>query len=189
MMTNSNQESTKTDVSISGWAANIIALIFMPVIGLLVLIPYWLIWGEIPVLNQINSLGQGVVVLVSIVVSVVIHEGLHGLGFVQFGKLPWSAVEFGFHWKAFAPYAHCESEMTARAYRGSVFLPGLILGILPSLAGLIIGNGWVVAYGVLMLMAAGGDFIILWVIRAVPATAIVVDHPSRPGCSILSQSS
>jgi hypothetical protein len=34
-------------------------------------------------------------------------------------------------------------------------------------------------------LAAGGDALILWLLRGVPAGRLVRDHPSKPGCLVL----
>jgi hypothetical protein len=74
--------------------------------------------------------------------------------------------------------------MTAFAYRVSVALPGVILGALPGLMGLMWRNGWLTVYGALMSIAALGDLIVLWLIRSVPGDARVQDHPRAPGCIV-----
>jgi hypothetical protein len=78
--------------------------------------------------------------------------------------------------------------MTARAYRTAVLLPGIILGVLPAIVGLLIGSFWLTLFGAIMVMAAGGDLAVLLAVRDVPATAIVRDHPTKPGCEVLTQS-
>jgi len=35
------------------------------------------------------------------------------------------------------------------------------------------------------IFAAGGDLLVLWVIRNVDARAMVQDHPSRAGCLVV----
>jgi hypothetical protein len=114
-----------------------------------------------------------------------VHEALHALGFVVFGRATKGAIRFGFHWKALALYAHSDQPMSASAYRKSIVLPVVALGIVPCGMGLLFGMGGLYAYGVLMAVAASGDLLILWVIRRVPGSAFVLDHPARPGCYVL----
>jgi hypothetical protein len=39
--------------------------------------------------------------------------------------------------------------------------------------------------GALFVLATGGDLLVLWVIRELPASALVEDHPTRAGCYVL----
>lgn len=64
-------------------------------------------------------------------------------------------------------------------------MPGLVLGIFPSLIGIITGYGWIMLFGLLFLLAAGGDILIIWLIRNVEAGKLVKDHPTRAGCCII----
>jgi hypothetical protein len=98
------------------------------------------------------------------------------------GRVPWREVRFGL--KGLVVYAHCRVPMKASAYRVSVALPGVVLGVLPGLIGLIRGNGWLTVYGALMSIAALGDLIVLWLIRRVAGDTRVQDHPRAPGCIV-----
>lgn len=117
--------------------------------------------------------------------GVLIHEGLHALGWKVFGQVPWSAIKFGFMWKALMPYAHCQVPLRAAAYRWGGALPGLLTGLLPAALGLAFGSGVLLVFGLVFLTAAAGDALVLWALRGVPADARVIDHPSRPGCLVM----
>jgi hypothetical protein len=52
----------------------------------------------------------------------------------------------------------------------------------------LFGNLWLVLLGGLFILAAGGDFLILWSIRGVDKDALVEDHPTRAGCYVLQPS-
>jgi hypothetical protein len=47
-----------------------------------------------------------------------------------------------------------------------------------------VGSGGWTVYGVIFLIAAAGDFIVLWVLRGVPGDVLVEDHPTRAGCYV-----
>ena len=175
------------DATISMLIANLVALALVPVAGLLFLLPYVLIWDNI--LDRLSRLFEGKVwwtAILIFVLSIVVHELLHAVGYVWVGGVPRTAVKFGFSWRGLAPYAHCHEPMTARAYRTAVMLPGLILGLLPAVLGLIIGSFGLTIFGAIMVMAAGGDLAVLLAIRDVPPTAIVRDHPTKVGCEVVS---
>jgi hypothetical protein len=115
---------------------------------------------------------------------IVMHELLHAAGFILLGRVQRSAIRFGFQWKTVTPYAHCSVPVAAGQYRMAVALPGLLLGLVPCIIAVTIGSGWLLIWGVLMSMAAGGDVAILWAIRTVDRDAPVLDHPTKAGCLV-----
>jgi hypothetical protein len=151
------------------------------------LAPYTLLWG-------LDRLGAGMAqffaltsFLPSIVVGIVVHEVLHGATWAWAGRRPLSAIRFGFNLATLTPYAHFTEPLPANAYRIGAAMPGVVLGIVPLLAALATGSGWLAGFGTLFLVAAAGDIIILWMLRGVAASSRIQDHPSRPGCIVFDQ--
>ena len=125
--------------------------------------------------------------LAALILGVIAHELLHGVGFRYFAGAPWRDIRFGVHVKYLVPYASCQVPMTVEAYRGVTVLPGIVTGILPLLVGLVGGNvGWT-AFGAILLGGAGGDALILWYIRHLPAGTMVRDSKSLIGCEVIPQ--
>ena len=119
--------------------------------------------------------------------GIVLHEGVHALGYRWFGGVPWRSIRFGVMWKALMPYAHAAEPMRASGYRVAVVLPGLVTGLLPLAAGLAAGSPLLTAAGGMLLGAAAGDWVVLWAIRGVQGTALVQDHPSEVGAEVLDE--
>lgn len=132
-----------------------------------------------------NSLAVAALSLVLFVVGILAHEGIHAAAFRLVGRVPWKDVTFGFNRRAVIPYTHCRAPVTARAFRVVVLLPGLLLGIAPGVIGVIRGEAWLTLWGAVFTAAAAGDFLVLWIIRSVPPSARVLDHPTEVGCLIL----
>jgi hypothetical protein len=173
----------KRDLSISMLRANVLALFIMIPVAILQfsLFALWNGDGEASVtLNLLNMLIFALIVAASIVA----HEFIHGLAWVVFGKKPFSAVQFGVQWKVLTPFAHLKEPIEVHGYRVGGFMPGFILGILPFLLSLILGNGGLLWFGVLQTAAASGDWLILWLLRKVKSGTMVEDHPSRAGCYV-----
>ena len=118
----------------------------------------------------------------SIVAGILLHELLHALGWVLFGGLPLSRIHFGFKLRTLTPYAHLKGPIAARPYRTGILLPLLVLGLPPYLIGLLLANQRVMVFGLFFTLAAGGDLLVLWLLRGVPGDARVEDHPTRAGC-------
>ena len=152
-------------------------------IALLSIGPHLALWG-LP--NPPFPADPGSILLfcLAFAVGVLLHEGLHGLGHV-WGEASWDDVTFGIHWKALTPFAQCTTPTRARSYRIAIALPGLVLGVGPLAVGLWTGAWLATFYGFLMLVAAAGDILILWILRGVPARTWVQDHPEKVGCLLV----
>jgi hypothetical protein len=128
------------------------------------------------------SLPGGLLFLVLMIAGIVVHEGIHALAWSGFGQLPLKRIHVGFHASTLTPYAHALDPMPARAYRLGALMPALLLGGLPFVIGVAIGSASLALYGMIFVFAAGGDLLVVWLIRGVGPRALVLDHPSRAGC-------
>ena len=171
----------KRDLSISMARANVIvAFISIPV----VLLQFVLFIG----LHGIENLGLAwnpLLLIIAVLLGVVIHELIHGLSWAVFGHKPFSAIQFGFQWQSFTPYAHLKEPVGVNAYRLGAFLPGFVLGICPYILSLLLGSGDLFWFSLIHTSASGGDWLILWLIRHVKAGTQVEDHPTNAGCYVL----
>lgn len=174
-----------TDRSASLVAANVAALaLAVPLLAALVG-PFVGVWGW-------DALARGAawwfehppVLFGALVAGVLAHEGLHALAWRLAATLPPGAVRLGFNWKALTPYAHCSAPMPARAYRIGAVTPGVALGLAPAAAALATGSGALLTFALLFTLAAGGDALIVLLLRGVPPAALVTDHPTRAGCLV-----
>jgi hypothetical protein len=126
-----------------------------------------------------------IIFLLLVIAGIFVHEYLHKISWAIFGKKPLSTITFGFQLKTLTPYTHCKESMDVVGYRWGALMPGLLLGILPTLIAVFNGDGSILIYGLLFIFTAGGDFLILWLIRNVKNGTQVEDHPSRAGCYVL----
>jgi len=173
------------DLSVSLARANVLTLaIALPLVALM-LVVYRLLapGGGGSALG--GTLSSGLAFLALVVVGILTHEGIHGLAWATFGRFPLARIRFGFQASTLTPYAHALDPMPARAYRLGAVLPALVLGILPFAVGTAVGSAGLALYGMIFTFAAGGDLLVLWLIRSVDARARVLDHPSRAGCIVL----
>ena len=179
------ETAAEYDASIGMGLANVIGIGVLPIIGCFVFIPFTALWGIAPIRAAFRDIASVAVFIPSFLAAIVAHEGLHALAFRFAGGAEWTSIRFGMNWKALAPYAHCRSAMSARAYRIAVSLPGLVLGSVPAAIAIATGDGWLAVWGFVMIAAAGGDIAILLAIRKVPGRRMVRDHPARAGCEVL----
>jgi len=90
-------------------------------------------------------------------------------------------------WKYLTPYCHCTEPLLIKPYRIGSVLPAFVLGLFPSIVAVASGNIWLMVFGFFFTFAAGGDFLILWLLRHEKSTVFVQDHPDKIGCVILQE--
>jgi hypothetical protein len=100
------------------------------------------------------------------------------------GKKSFSTIKLGVQWKTLTPYAHLKEPIEVNVYRIGGFMPGFVLGILPFILSLILGNGNLLWFSVIQTAAASGDWLILWLLRTTQGGTLVEDHPTRAGCYV-----
>jgi hypothetical protein len=183
----------KKDYSVSMLQANIYALIMTAPFLLIFVAAYGLLWGWVTMLEQWGKLFNGngsfliiyLLFLLVLLVGTVFHELIHGITWVLVGRKNWSSIKFGFQASTLTPYCHIKEPMLVNPYRWGAVMPGIITGFLPALVGLLTGSPAVFLIGLFFVFAAGGDLLILWLIRKVEKSALVEDHPTRAGCYVL----
>jgi len=171
----------KRDLSISMARANVIVLFISIPIAMLQFLTFSMAHG----IENLGMTWNFIVVVAVVFLSVILHELIHGITWVISGHKSFSAVKFGFQWKTFTPYAHLKEPVEVNAYRIGGFMPGFILGILPYILSLLLGDGNLFWFSLVHTAAAGGDWLILWLIHNVKRGMLVEDHPTNAGCYVL----
>jgi hypothetical protein len=172
-----------SDVSISMERANIIGLWAIPAAAAGMLIPFAAVWSFAELARGFDSL-LSFWIIPALIGVVVVHEGLHGVGFLLGGVSPRN-IHFGVHKETMSPYAGCRVPTTASIYRLAVILPALLMGAVPWIIAMAYGSGELAIFSTFMIIFAAGDLIVLWTIRSLPGRVRVLDHPNRVGCSVL----
>ena len=137
---------------------------------------------NIPLSNTHQIMILGLIILI---IGIVLHELIHGIVCSIYSKSGFQSFKFGILWKGLALYAHCKEPLNVRAYRIVIIMPGLILGVIPSLIGIILGNSRITLYGMIFACVAGGDIIMFWLTRKLEPNTMVQDIPDRIGCYII----
>lgn len=171
----------KRDLSVSMARANIIVLfVGIPVVAL----QFALFSFIHPDLDQ-SLTWNFIVFLVTLIAGVIFHELIHGITWAIVGCKPWTSIKFGFQMATFTPYCHLKEPVKVNPYRIGAFMPGFILGILPFGLCLLTGDTNLFWFSLVHTSAAGGDWLVLWLIRNVKANSFVEDHPSQAGCYVI----
>lgn len=118
---------------------------------------------------------------------VIIHEIIHALGFVIFGKAKFNQIKFGIVPKHGMVYCTCKKPMTAQAYILALTFPVVLTGVIPIILVSIWGNlFWVFLFAILVSGGAG-DLIMLNAVRKLPKHQLILDHPKAPAFYLVYQ--
>lgn len=172
-------EKTTIEHTLGAGKANLLALlIVIPVIAVSILL-YTLMWD----IERFN-IGKDAFMdnfLWILVAGIVVHELLHGITWACYAKKGIKSIRFGVMWKFLTPYCHCKEPLKVKHYKIGGAMPLIVMGIIPTIIGLITGHGGILCYGMLFTFAAGGDIIALWMLRKLNSEEYVSDHPKKMG--------
>jgi hypothetical protein len=184
----------RRELTMNAAQANVYALVFVIPILLLFGLPYYLIWLKdfdtnalIRLLEEHEKMPKpGVLwVLLALGLGIILHELIHGLAFMFFCKNGFKSIQFGIMWQFLTPYCHCKEPLRVQHYIIGAFMPAIVLGFLPAGLGIVTGRIMPLLFGIFFSFAAGGDFLIVWLLRNQPKNTLVLDHESKVGCYIL----
>ena len=116
--------------------------------------------------------------------GIALHELIHGITWALFVKERLRAIKFGVLWKYLTPYCHCKRHLKVKHYITGAIMPAVILGIIPTLWAFITGSIMAFFLGIYFIVAASGDFLIIYLLRNEHHNSYVKDHDSLPGCIV-----
>lgn len=100
-------------------------------------------------------------------VAIVIHEGIHAISFMILGNLSWNQVEKQIAvnpsgtYDPIQLYVYPGEPVSQRAYALGVAMPGIVLGVIPSVVGLVTGHAFVMAVGIFGIVLTPIDVSVL----------------------------
>jgi len=185
---------TEKKLTIDLKKANIYSLKILLYSCVVFLIPYVFLWqyqfsfeyftATFKRLIEKYTFLSGFIPLFFMVLGIVLHELIHGLTFLPFCKNGFKSIKFGFLKQYFTPYCHCKEPLKLKYYRIGVLMPAIILGFLPSVWAIAIGNFYFLCFGIFFTMGAAGDFMILMILKNENPEDLVLDHSSEAGCFV-----
>lgn len=163
--------------TISVVKANVMALATAGPFMTAALLIYILRWKRIGFSFKLSEL---ILFYFLLLLSIPIHEGIHGLTWWFFCKDKRNSIHFGVIWKLLTPYCHCSEPLNFSKYLLGGLMPFLVLGIGGFIASLLLGNGRLLFLSLLNMLAAGGDLTVACML--IPyKRAIILDHPTDCG--------
>lgn len=117
-------------------------------------------------------------------VGIVLHELIHGITFAAFAQNGFKSIRFGVMWEMLTPYCHCTEPLKIKHYLLGAVAPAVFLGFMPAVIGIIIENYTVTLFGIFFIIAAIGDFMIIYLLKNENPNDYAQDHPSEAGCYV-----
>lgn len=176
----------KNDLTIGIVKANLFVLLLaIPVIAIGVLL--FARRNPIALLTP-TSLGS-LLFIVLLIVLIVVHELVHGLTWSCFAEHHFKDIEFGFMKELLTPYCTCTTPLQKSHYILGALMPCIVLGIIPTAIGILIGSYLLFWIGMVMILAAGGDLMIVCKVLAFKKQdeskeVLIYDHPTQAGSVI-----
>ena len=165
-------------VTINIVAANVFSIILLIASAIIFTVPFYLIWNKQAFRDgQVNHLWFFPLFLAGIVA----HELLHGIGWSLYAKNGWKSISFGVMWKMLTPYCHCNEPLGKRPYMIGALMPLVVLGIIPAIVSLFIGNMVLLVWGIIFIAAAAGDIWMAWLLHKEDSESTILDHPNEAG--------
>ena len=179
-------EENKRKVSIDIAKANLFGLVILLVSAVVFLVPFYYIWvGRKPLAELLGSETQWYMFFFGLIVGVVIHELIHGITWACYAPGGWKSISFGVMWKMLTPYCHCDEPMRIPDYIKGAMMPCIVMGIIPSVVALLIGNLPLLLWGIFFIGGAAGDIWMTWLLTKEDPKSMVLDHPTEAGFYIL----
>lgn len=172
------------DVSIGMLKSHLLTIIFLGPLVFLILKIYEWIYSPYDLayilLDSRSLLSLGV----TIIVLAIFHEILHGFTWSLFTPRGIKDVSFGFVIKYLSPYSTCRVPLKRWQYTLGALMPLIVLGILPTVLGLLMGNATITLLGAIFIIGAGGDLAMVYLLfsyKPKRKDILVYDNPTKIG--------
>lgn len=177
------------DLIISVLTANVVGvLLTLPFIA--VEVAFFLLRNGVPNFDQVLDENPVLffvmlgVIVVSMVVLAVVHEKIHGWFWAIGAENGSKDIEFGFQKENLTPYCTCKSPLSKPLYILGSMMPMTIIGIIPGIVSIFIGNVVVLIIAALQIMGGAGDILISSMLlfhKTKGKDVILLDHPTKIG--------
>ncbi len=149
------------------------------------LILHLILWGLNDSLHDILRIEILLAVIPVVAFFIVLHEAIHAITWMIAGHLSPRDLRFGIDRKTLSPYCHATKAIPARAYRIGAIMPAILTGFLPLLYAYAVSDAAIALLASFMISAAVGDFFVIYLLRDIPPSARLLDHPQNIGCLVV----
>lgn len=199
-------ENKNRKISISVTNANLLGMFILPIVALILVVPFVLIWhdslgnsldtfvynnGDVidNYLDKITSdLSFASLILIFVIPLLIlgivgtIVAGLYiligGIVLACYAENGWKSVEFGFK-KLLSPYYRCKEPLNVRHSMMANTIPAIILGIVPAIVSLCIGSEVLLVLAIYVITSGWADIYIALKLAKEDKNAKVIDIQSE----------
>ena len=190
---NFSPENYKADDKLlNGLWVNLIAVALFAVFAAIVSFIYYTLWGnpfqewsfhQRSITSNLEAIVFGGFVFVAIILGFyLVHEMLQGIIWSRYTGVRISLTRV----KSMGRICYCEKPIKLRNYIFGLLLPTIILGLIPTIMGIAVGNLMIACFGLLMLAILGESFCILFLLRNTKSTDFIKPIDSKIGFTIYS---
>ena len=122
-----------------------------------------------------------------VLLLMVVHELIHGITWGIMAPNGFHAISFGIIWSMLTPYCTCADPLKKWQYFIGTAMPTLILGFGLGVAAILQGSILLFYLALVMILAGGGDFFILWKLLRYHTNKkeiLCIDHPYECGLTL-----
>ena len=186
-----NFEDVKYDLTKAGYRSHeyTISIVKANIFGVVLAIPVFALGYSLFIMRNgfdsiTLSIRELVLFIVGLIVLTVLHEFLHGFVWGLYSEHYYKDIEFGFMKQYLTPYCTCTMPLRRGPYIAGALMPLIALGILPTIASIFNGSYLMLVMGLIMIVAAAGDIMIVWEMLKYKTTSkdvLYLDHPTMGG--------
>lgn len=166
----------------------IISIAFANAMAIVLSIPFFAAFGVwFALRNGLSKWLGGVescILLLVLLGLIAVHELIHGITWGSFAKSKLKSIEFGIQRESLTPYCTCNEPLSKSQYIIGTIMPCIILGVIPSIAGVLTNSLLLLLVGLIMIAGAGGDLTItikMLTYHSDKKEIIIMDHPTECG--------
>lgn len=131
-----------------------------------------------PLLSTGSVWWDSLITLGIFIVGMFMHEGIHALSGILFGKLKPFQVKFGFDLRNGNLYTHFTEPMTKTAYMLTLILPCLVTAVVPMAVITALGGPILLGSACLLFAGCAGDIVMFFALTKCDKKALISDHPT-----------
>ncbi len=123
---------------------------------------------------------HAIILVLGYIVIIPVHEGLHALSAIIFGRISPKKIKFGMVAKQMMFYCHCDGSMEIYKYRIMLITPFIIVGIIPLIITTIFCNPLMPFLFSMSISGCAGDIVMFFSTFRYDKNQLVEDHPTLP---------
>ena len=161
-------------------------MIFLNILSLVI---FGVVWGIVMFISHGEFMWDGAssgLLLLLMILWLMFHEVLHGIGFSLFPEVKKKNIVFGMELEKGVFYCMCKQKITKKVILTSLLFPFTFIGVVTLIWGMLIHSYLLVMLSILNISGAVGDLVMTWYFLKVPNDVIYLDLDDSTSFTVLS---